>query len=249
MSPHCACAVTGYFPVMLNFPLLLGPVCTTTKPLSANRLTPVCTVTNRYPWAQAACIYRHSCSALYQLLPPPSLPHAMSCNGCCPLNLGMAVQVPEWGDVNVGNCEDLMAVISDYHKGEGSNKQDLNLVLLRVAFVVYVNSKLLPWMHYGHDLNMSPVLLTRPAPPPTASEACGVIRRVYHRSSESTSLDAFLAEAGPANPKIGSADANDEPAADAIVNGQKWQDLSAEEQNSHLDQFEGADKICSMLCR
>ena len=172
----------------------------------------------------------------------------MSCNGCCRLKLGMVVQVPEWGDVNVGNCEDLMAILPDYHKGDGVDKQDLSLVLLRAAFVVYVNSKLLPWMHYGDDLNMSPALLTQPAPPPTPSEACSVLLRVYHRSHESASLDAFLAEAGPANPEIGSDYEHNEPAADAIVDGQKWQDLSTEEQDTHLSQFEGADKICAGLC-
>ena len=172
----------------------------------------------------------------------------MLCNGCCRLKLGMAVQVPEWGYVNVGNCEDIMAVLADKHKGDGVNKQDLSLVLLRAAFMVFVNSKLLPWMHHGHDLNMSCALLTKPSPPPTATEACSVIRRVYHRSSNSTSLDAFLAEAGPANPHIGTADENDEPADDAIVDGRKWQDLSYEEQDLHLSQSEGADKLCAGLC-
>ena len=80
IRPHCTCAVTGYFPVMLKFTLLLTPVCTTTEPLSANRLTPVCTVTDGHPWAQAACIYRHSRMALYQLLLSQTLPHAMQCH-------------------------------------------------------------------------------------------------------------------------------------------------------------------------
>ena len=162
--------------------------------------------------------------------------------------MGVAVQVPEWGDVNVGNCEALMAILPDEHKGRGANKQDLSLVLLRAAFVVFVNSKLLPWMHYGDDLNMSPALLTKPAPPPTASEACSVVESVLHRSRDGTRLDAFLAEAGAANPDITSTDYNDEPPADAIVNGQKWQDLSKEQQEAHLSQREGVDKICAGLC-
>ena len=90
----------------------------------------------------------------------------MACNGMqwlCPggLKMGMAVQVPEWGDVNVGNCEALMAKLPDEHKGVGANKHDLSLVLLRAVFVVFVSSKLLPWMHYGDDLNMSSSLLTQ----------------------------------------------------------------------------------------
>lgn len=118
------------------------------------------------------------------------------------LKVAVLVQVPGWGDVNACNCEALMAVFPEEQKGDGSNKLDLSLVLLRVAYVVYVNSKLLPWMHRGQDLNMCPSLLTKSSLPPTASEACGVVRGVYHRSTDSTRLDAVLAEAGAANPDI-----------------------------------------------
>ena len=172
----------------------------------------------------------------------------MLCNGCGRLKLGVAVQVPEWGDVNFRNCEDLMAILPDEHKSEGANKKDLSLVLLRTAFVVFVNSKLLPWMHYGHDLNMSPALLTKSAPPPTVSEACSVVRRVFLRSRDGTSLDAFLAEAGAANPEIGSDEMQDEPAPDAIVDGHRWRDLSVEQQEAHFNQREGVDKLCAGLC-
>ena len=160
----------------------------------------------------------------------------------------MAVQVPEWGDVNVRNCEALLAVLPDDHKDDGSNKKDLSLVLLRAAFVVYMSSKLLPWMHYGDDLNMSAAVLTKSLPPPTASEACSVVRRVFLRSRDSASLDAFLAEAAAANPDIRSDEMHDEPFPDDIVDGQKWRDLSLEEQNAHFDQFEGVDKLCAALC-
>ena len=81
--------------------------------------------------------------------------------------------MPEWGDVNSSNCADLMAVLPEEHKGDDVNKLDLSLVLLRLAYVVYVNSKLLPWMHRGHDLNMCTSLATEPSLPPTwSTERC-----------------------------------------------------------------------------
>lgn len=160
----------------------------------------------------------------------------------------MPVQVPGWGDVNAFNCEALLAVLPEEHKGEGVNKQDLSLVLLRVAYMVYVNSKLLPWMHRGHDLNMSVSVLTKPSLPPTASEACGVVRGVYHRSTDSSSLDALLAEAGAANPRITFFEGPDEPEADALVDGQIWQDMCVEQQQAYLDQDGTIKHLCAGSC-
>ena len=159
--------------------------------------------------------------------------------------------MPKWGDINVCNCEILMATIPDQHRDEGANKQDLALVVLRAAFVVFVNTKLLPWMHYGDDLNMSCALLTQSTLPPTPHEACHILQRVYLRSRDGSSLDAFLAEAGRANPKHCSDQLNDEPAADATVDGQKWKDMSPEQQDQYmleLEENEGVDKICAGLC-
>lgn len=107
----------------------------------------------------------------------------------------------------MGNYEALMAALPDEHKGVGV---DLSLVLLRAAFVDYVSSILLPWMHYGDDHDMTSTLLTQSAPPPTASEACSMVRRMFHRSRGGTSLADFLTEASAANPHISSDEMNDE---------------------------------------
>ena len=58
----------------------------------------------------------------------------------------------------------------------------------------------------------------------------------------------WLKQAQPTDePEIGSADYNDEPPADAMVDGRKWWNLSMEQQDAYLSQREGVDKICAGL--
>ena len=147
-----------------------------------------------------------------------------------------------------------MAFLHDDHKALGANKQDLSLVLLRAAFVVFVNSKLVYWMHHGNDLNMAAAVLTKKAPPPTAAERRQAIQvpRIFHRSKEAEELDSFLAKAGPSNNHMYSQDYSNPAASDEVIKGRQWDEKSVEQQEYFIDyeqkQKEGVDLICCGQC-
>ena len=125
------------------------------------------------------------------------------------------------------NFEALMGCLDDYHK-DTENKTDLSLVVQRVAFWVFLCSKLIPWCHYGTDLNMGVPLLTKASPPPTPKECCRFFKGVLHRSRDADRLDTFLAGAGKANPHWTSDLCNNAPHADEIIDGKALEELAAE---------------------
>ena len=146
-----------------------------------------------------------------------------------------------------------MASIDDTHKAVGDEKHDLQLVVLRAAFVMFIMTKLVPWMHYGHDLNSSNTLMTQPTPPPTPQESCACVKKVFIRSRDGPELEAFLKRAAELNPTIRSNSANHGPAPNDVIYGQEWHSLSVVQQKQYLfdaeDEWEGLDQVCCGFCR